>query len=573
MLPDFAPPPSHGSERDSADGLAEAVTDDPLDAGDDAPLQVAANNPPDTIDDALRGATAHDPLDAGDDAPLQVAANNPPDTIDDALRGATAHDPLDAGDDAPLEVAANNPPDTIDDALRGATAHDPLDAGDDAPLEVAANNPPDTIDDALRGAAAHDPLDAGDDAPLEVAANNPPDTIDDALRGAAADDLLDTGDDAPPEVAANDSPDTIDDTLRGAAAEDPLDTIDHRPEGAVGDSPDAATGVGTGSEHDLIDARESTFEHPLAKSLILDPTRWRLWPAVAVLRWMERMIWTGRKLAYRSNPTLSFVGSEIHDIRFSNNRVAVVLNAAGLACAGSALPTSDIARIIADTRQRGALNDWLDGICDRFMHALERMQSQSHTAFAIATGGSVEAHVLVCALAGRTTPLHAAPNGAIFHGLDQEPAGAIGLARVFVGHQSARGLEALFAALTGLSVRVEEFTGAEIDVARPARLGGRIGKLLGRKCRSPEAGVDVHIEGESNEEARKWASDPVRRRTLHTLATTYVGADTPAVRFVLWLDPDNVPEGRLDGTTTLGGMAVLGGATSRIALPIEIGAG
>ena len=98
-------------------------------------------------------------------------------------------------------------------------------------------------------------------------------------------------------------------------------------------------------------------------------------------------------------------------------------------------------------------------------------------------------------------------------------------------------------------------------------------RLLGSKCRAPEAGIEVHIEGESNEEARNWASDPVRRRTLHTLATTYVGAHTPAVRFVLWLDPDNVPEGRLDGTTTLGGMAVLGGATSRIALPIEIGAG
>ena len=393
------------------------------------------------------------------------------------------------------------------------------------------------------------------------------------LEGAVTDDPLDTGDDAPPEVAADNSLDTIADTLREAAADDPLDTIDDRPEGAAGDSPDAATGVGSASEHDSIEARKNTFEHPLAQSLICDPTRWRLWPAVAVLRWMERMIWKGRKLAYRSNPTLSFVGSEIHDIHFSDNRVAVVLNAAGLACAGSPLPTSDIARIVADTRQRGALNDWLDGVCDRFMHALERMQSQSHTAFAIATGGSVEAHVLVRALAGRTTPLHAAPNGAIFHGLDQEPAGAIGLARVFVGLQSARGLEALFAASTGLSVRVEEFTGADIDVARPVRLGGRIGKLLGRKCRAPEAGVEVHIEGESNEEARKWASDPVRRRTLHTLAMTYVGADTPAVRFVLWLDPDNVPEGRLDGTTTLGGMAVLGGATGRIALPIEIGAG
>ena len=510
MLPEFAPRPSRGPERDSENGLEGPVTDDMLDVGDDAPPGVAANSSPDTIDGALRGAAAVDPLDTGDDAPLGAVANSPPDTIDGALREAAANDALDTGDDTPPGVAANSSPDTVYDALRGAAAVDPLDTGDDAPLGAVANSPPDTIDGALREAAANDPLDAIDNGP-------------------------------------------------------------DGPDGAAEGSPAAAAGVESESEHDSIEARKNTYGHPLAQSLMFDPTRWRLWPAVAVLRWMERMIWKGRKLAYRSNPTLSFVGSEIHDIHILNNRVAVVLNAAGLACAGSPLPTSDIARIIADTRNHGALNDWLDGICDRFMHALERMQSQSHTAFAIATGGTVEAHVLARDLAGRTTPLHAAPNGAIFHGLDQEPAGAIGLARAFVGLQSARGLEALFAASTGLSVRVEEFTGAEIDVARPARLGGRMGRLLGRKCRPPEAGVEVHIEGESNEEARKWASDPVRRRTLYTLAMTYIGADTPVVRFVLWLNPDNVPEGRMDGTTTLGGMAVLGGATSRIALPVEIG--
>lgn len=340
------------------------------------------------------------------------------------------------------------------------------------------------------------------------------------------------------------------------------------------DTPDAESVSEPAIEHNTGRVRERIHGHPLIKSLMSNPQRWRLWPAVAVLRWMERTeAWKGRSLTYRTKPALCFAGSEISDLLFSTDRVAIVLNAVGVACAGSPLPASDIARIVADTRLHGALNEWLDGICDRFMHALECMQSRSHSAFAIATGAHIEAHALASVVAGATTPLHAAPDGEIFRGPIREPAGAIGLAGFFVGTPSARGMEALFAAFTGHCVGVREFTGAEIDVAHPAGLGRRMGRLLGRRCFSPEAGVEVHIEGGGSEDAQKWAHEEVRRRSLHELALMYVGSGTPAVRFLLWLDPERVPEGRLDGTMALGGMAVLGSATNRVALPIECGAG
>ena len=345
-------------------------------------------------------------------------------------------------------------------------------------------------------------------------------------------------------------------------------------EASTADTPDAGSAGGTNTDHDTASVRRLAIGHPLIQNLMSVPQRWRLWPAVALLRWMERKeAWKGRSVTYRTNPALCFAGSEISDLRFSTDRVAIVLNAVGIACAGSPLPATDIARIVADSRLRGALNEWLDGICDRFMHALECMQSQSHSAFAIATGAHLEAHALASVVAGTTTPLHAAPDGAIFRGPNREPARAIGLAGLFVGTASARGMEALFATVTGLSVGVKEFTGAEIDIARPAGLGCRMGRLLGRRCLSPEAGVEVHIEGAGSADAQKWAHDGVRRRSLHTLALVYVGSGTPAVRFLLWLDPESAPEGRLDGTMALGGMAVLGSATSRIAIPIECEAG
>ena len=340
------------------------------------------------------------------------------------------------------------------------------------------------------------------------------------------------------------------------------------------DAPEAESVSEPAIDHDTVRAPEVGRGHPLITSLMSNPQRWRLWPAVAVLRWMERTeVWKGRSLTYRTKPALCFAGSEISELRFPPDRVAIVLNAVGIACAGSPLPAADITRIIADARLRGALNEWLDGICDRFMHALECMQSQSHSAFAIATGANIEAHTLASIVAGATTPLHAAPTGEIFRGPLQEPAGAIGLAGLFVGTRSARGMEALFAAFTGHSIEVKEFTGAEIDVAHPAVLGRPMGRLLGRRCFSPEAGVEVHIEGGDSKDARKWACEEVRRRSLHKLAAMYVGSGTPAVRFLLWLNPENVPEGRLDGTMTLGGMAVLGSTTNRVALPIECEAG
>ena len=392
-------------------------------------------------------------------------------------------------------------------------------------------------------------------------------SIDDRSSGRTAEFPVDASRDEPGVAAAVEPDEFLDRDGEGH----PDDLVGGSSEEATEGTRDETSVGGTASNQHAISPRDKAIGHPLVKSLIRDPEHWRLWPAVAVLRWMERKLLSkGRGLTYRSHPALCFAGSEISDIRFMPEHVAIVLNAVGLACAGSPLPTSEIARIIADTRNDGALNEWLDGICDRFMHALERMQSQCHSAFAIATGGTIEAHALVAELAGRTTPLNATPDGTIFHGPDPVPEGAVGLAGMFVGVPSARGIEALFAAFTGLDVRAREFAGAEMDVARPARLGGKIGKLLGRRCRPPEAGVEVHLEGGRDDDARKWVCDRTRRQSLHTLAMTYVGSGTPAVRFVLWLDPECVPEGRLDGTLALGGMAVLGSATKRIALPIEI---
>ena len=51
---------------------------------------------------------------------------------------------------------------------------------------------------------------------------------------------------------------------------------------------------------------------------------------MAVLRWMERKLLSkGRGLTYRSHPALCFAGSEISDIRFMPEHVAIVLNAVG----------------------------------------------------------------------------------------------------------------------------------------------------------------------------------------------------------------------------------------------------
>ena len=131
-------------------------------------------------------------------------------------------------------------------------------------------------------------------------------------------------------------------------------------------------------------------QHPLVRDLLLHPHRWRIWPAVAILRWLQRRMSNAPRLVFRSQPSLSFASSEVRDLRLHDDRMDLVLNAPGLATAGSPLPASDIARIIADQHEGGALGTWLDGPGDRFMHLLEDVQMRSNPAFALVAGGRVE---------------------------------------------------------------------------------------------------------------------------------------------------------------------------------------
>ena len=314
---------------------------------------------------------------------------------------------------------------------------------------------------------------------------------------------------------------------------------------------------------------ERAEAHPLIQDLLLNPSRWRIWPAVAVLRWLQRRLTESKpRLVFRSRPSLSFPSSEVDDIQYTPTKIELVLNAPGLATAGSPLPASDIARIIADHRAGGALAAWLDGPGDRLMQLLEQVQMRSNAAYAMLTGGTIEAFSLAADLVGRSAPLSVGADGALLAVGDREPQGAVGLAALFVGPVSSAGMGALFRAITGLPVRIEEFAGAELPTARPARLGLPMGMVLGLRVRLPSAGVEVHLEGGDHPDAPAWARDPASRRSLHTLALAYVGAPSPVARIYLWLDADNVTPCALDGGCALGGMAVLGAPSDSVRLPL-----
>jgi predicted component of type VI protein secretion system len=312
------------------------------------------------------------------------------------------------------------------------------------------------------------------------------------------------------------------------------------------------------------------LSHPLVQDLMLNPARWRIWPAVAVIRWLQRRIGRqGARLVYRFQPSLGFASSEISEFAIREGRIELTLNAGGMATAGSALPASDIARIIADERRGGALGAWLDGPGDLFMQVLEAALAARNAPFSLLTGGRVDAHQLVADVVGRSAPLVAGRAGVLHDARRREPRGSIGLAGLFVGPISALGLANLFRAFTSLPVRVEEFTGADVFTARPARVGYPLGTLLGTVCRLPSAGVEIHIEGGSDPDTQKWARDPTRRQSLHFLALSYVGAPSPVVRLFLWLDPGNAPPAALADGSAFGGMAVLGEAPDRVRLPLE----
>ena len=147
---------------------------------------------------------------------------------------------------------------------------------------------------------------------------------------------------------------------------------------------------------------KAALRHPLVQDLLLNPTRWRLWPAMAILRWLQRQMRKNRiRVVYRTRPTLSFPASEIADIYFVRpNELQIVVNALGLANAGSALPSADIARIIADYRSGGALSLWLDMVADRMLHAAETSVARSVSPFACAMGGFPEADSVLPSLVG-----------------------------------------------------------------------------------------------------------------------------------------------------------------------------
>lgn len=313
------------------------------------------------------------------------------------------------------------------------------------------------------------------------------------------------------------------------------------------------------------------LDHPLVQEIFLHPANWRLWPAIAVLRWMQRQMGTEeQRLVYRSRPSLDFSTSEIDDVAITGHQVEIVLNAPSLAGPGSPLPTSDIERIILDHRTGGAISTWLDGFTDRFMQAVEAGHARYNPAFALATGGSIEALDVVADLVGRSAPLVAGPDGELSDARDRSAEGAVGFAGLFVGPISASGLATLFETYTTIPARVEEFTGAEVIVMHPAFIGGMINAVLGEKCMLPTAGIEVHMEGGTDPEAIKWARDPERRKALGLLAHSYIGSSSPEASVFLDLDPGNAPPAALDGGSAFGGMAVLGVARYPVSLPLAV---
>ena len=294
--------------------------------------------------------------------------------------------------------------------------------------------------------------------------------------------------------------------------------------------PPAAVPASTASRSESSEDGKAALRHPLVQDLLLNPTRWRLWPAMAIIRWLQRQMRKNRiRIVYRTRPTLSFPASEIADIYFVRpNELQIVVNALGLANAGSALPSADIARVIADHRTGGGLALWLDMVADRMLHAAETSVAQSVSPFACAMGGFPEADSMLSSLVGHDGVVgETRPDGLS----PSRRAGArrlTALGALFLGVPTAHGLARAFEGFTSLHARVIEFTGAPLEVSRPARLGAGFGRVLGSRRIVAEAGVTVRLnDGPTCEDAVAWASDPVRIRSLYELARTYIGDASP----------------------------------------------
>ena len=325
--------------------------------------------------------------------------------------------------------------------------------------------------------------------------------------------------------------------------------------------PAAAVPASSVSRAGLPEKGKAALRHPLVQDLLLNPTRWRLWPAMAILRWLQRQMRKNSiRIVYRTRPTLSFPASEIADIYFvRSNELQIVVNALGLANAGSALPSADIARIIADYRSGGALSLWLDMVADRMLHAAETSVARSVSPFACAMGGFPEADSVLPSLVGHDGVLaESRPDGLSL----SRRAGArrlTALGALFLGVPTAHGLARAFEGFTSLHARVIEFTGAPLDVSRPARLGAGFGRVLGSRRIVAEAGVTVRLnDGPTCEDAVAWASDPVRIRSLYELARTYIGDASPEPSIELVVRTDELsPFAPGARNALLGGCAML----------------
>ena len=299
------------------------------------------------------------------------------------------------------------------------------------------------------------------------------------------------------------------------------------------------------------------FHHSLVVDLMLNPARWKIWPAIAILRWLQAQLPAEGRLniVFCSLPSLSFAPSEIHDIGFRDGRLEVVLNVLGVASSGSPLPSSDVARIIEDMRRGGAIAAWLDALTDRFAHVAESAMLQHSGSFSAVRGEEIEAMGAVVSVVGHDAPLSSDPDGSYYANHSGPPRGALSLAGLFLGPPSSAGLSTAMSGVTGLQVRVREFAGGRIQVARPARLGHRMGAILGRWCDSVASGVEVVLEaGDDADAALVWARDPVRLESLHHLAASYVGSPSPEVRIELEIDAAKVPGSALGEDARLGGL-------------------
>ena len=255
---------------------------------------------------------------------------------------------------------------------------------------------------------------------------------------------------------SNSEPEAAPGTSSGLASADSAPVLSvTRPQGpgpapAAGPEPSAppatTSPAASAPKSGLPQAGKAALRHPLVQDLLLNPTRWRLWPAMAIIRWLQRQMRTNRiRIVYRTRPTLSFPASEIADIYFARpSDLQIVVNALGLANSGSALPSADIARIIADYRSGGALAVWLDMVADRMLHAAETSVSQSVSPFACAMGGFPEADSVLPSLVGHDGVLAETRSDGLSSSRQTDARRLTALGALFLGVPTAHGLARAF---------------------------------------------------------------------------------------------------------------------------------